>query len=331
MLAAHYFNGRSTRLNKVELSLAGETLVIAGEGVDLSIPFGQVTVDERLGRAARRIRLPGGAFCEVSDLAGLDELLAEAGHRDGSVDRLQRHWRIAFAAVAICVGLAVAAYLWGLPLAADIGAHHLPSKVGRVLSAQTIKALDGHFFQTSTLTEERRTAITARYRELRLPEGGSPQGDLLFRQSIILGANAFTLSDGRIVLLDDLVTRLDDDEIVAVLSHELGHAHGRHGLQMLLRSSAIGAFWTLYLGDISQLLAAAPTVLMQAHYSRDLEREADDYGATLLTANGLSPALLADTLEKLAAAHKGSGDMGYLNSHPSNDDRISKLRGGRAS
>lgn len=328
MVAAHYFDGRSTRINRVELSFADDTLVIAGDGVDLSLPFGHVTVDEKLGRAARRLRLPGGAFCEVSDLAGLDSLLAAAGHRDGTVDRWQRHWRIALGAGAVCVALAVAAYLWGLPIAADFGAHHLPPRAGKILSAQTLKALDGPVFQTSKIPEDRQAAITARYRALRRPEGGTPEGELLFRQSAILGANAFTLPDGRIVLLDDLANGLSDDETIAVLSHELGHAHGRHGLQMLLRSSAIGAFWTLYLGDISQLLAAAPTVLMQAHYSRDLEREADDYGAALLTANGLSPTLLADALEKLAAMHKDSRDRGYLASHPSNDDRISKLRGG---
>ena len=326
MVAARYFDGRTTRVNEVELSLTGETLVIAGEAIDLSISFCLVRVDERLGQAARRLRLPGGAFCEVDDLAGLDSLLVQAGHRDGLIDRLQRHWRIAFAALATCVALAVSAYLWGLPWVADIGAHYLPPKVGKLLSAQTLKALDGHFFQSSSLSEDRQAAITARYRALRRPERGPPEGDLLFRRSTILGANAFTLPDDRIVLLDDLVTRLDDNEIIAVLSHELGHAHRRHGLQMLLRSSAIGTFWTLYLGDVSHLLAAAPTVLMTARYSRDLEREADEYGAALLTANGLSPALLADALEKLAASHPEGSNPGYLASHPSTVDRIASLR-----
>ena len=38
--------------------MAGEDLVIAGEDIDLRVPFADVSVDERLGRAPRRLRLP---------------------------------------------------------------------------------------------------------------------------------------------------------------------------------------------------------------------------------------------------------------------------------
>ncbi len=72
---------------------------------------------------------------------------------------------------------------------------------------------------------------------------------------------------------------------------------------MLLQSSAVGAFWTLYIGDISNLLAAAPAAVVQARYTQDLERQADDYGAELLSRNGMSPGLLADSLQKLKASH----------------------------
>jgi hypothetical protein len=53
VLQAKYFDGRSTRVRAVHVSMAGEDLVIAGEDVDLRVPFAEVTVDERLGRAAR--------------------------------------------------------------------------------------------------------------------------------------------------------------------------------------------------------------------------------------------------------------------------------------
>lgn len=327
MIQARYFDGRTTRLRLVDLSLAGDCLVVAGDGIALRVPFAEVKVDERLGRAARRLRFADGAFCEVSDLAALDGLLAAAGHRDGLVDRLQRHMKVALPAAAICVALAAASWRWGLPWLADIGARHMPPAIGRALAVQTVRLLDGRVLLPSKLPEERRADIIARYRALRLPEGGTPAAPLLFRTSPALGANAFTLPDGTVILLDGLVTGLDDDgEILAVLSHELGHAHGRHGLQLLLRSSAVGAFWTFYVGDISQLLATAPTVLMQAKYSRDLEQEADDYGASLLEANGMAPALLADALEKLSELHHGQAEASYLASHPPTPERIERLR-----
>jgi Zn-dependent protease with chaperone function len=91
-------------------------------------------------------------------------------------------------------------------------------------------------------------------------------------------------------------------------------------------SSAIGAFLTLYIGDISNLLAAAPAAVLQARYSQNLEQEADDYGAALLVNNGMSPGLLAEALAKIAASHPESSKDGYLSSHPSTDARMRHLR-----
>jgi Zn-dependent protease with chaperone function len=326
VLSANYFDGRSTRVRVVDLSVLGEDLVIAGEDIDIHVPFARVKVDERLGRAPRRLRLEDGSFCEVRDLDALDTLLSATAHRDGWVDRMQRRLPYVLLSLVACVMLAAAGYIWVLPWAAAKGAHHLPPAVGRTLSVQTLKILDGRILLPSKISPERRQSLSAQFYALRLPEGGTPASELLFRSSPQLGANAFTLPDGTIIVLDDLVTLINDDpQILAVFAHELGHAHGRHGLQLLLQSSAVGAFWTLYVGDISGLLAAAPTAVLQAKYSQGLEREADDYGAALLMHNGMSPALLADALKKLTESRPASSKGGYLSTHPSTDERLRHL------
>jgi Zn-dependent protease with chaperone function len=327
VVQAHYFDGQSTKIRLVELSVVGQELFIRGEGVDLHGPFSQVKVDEKLGRAPRRLRLPDGAFCEVRDLDALDTLLAQASHRDGWVDRVQRQLQLALLCLVLSAVLAVAAYKWLLPWAAELGAQRMPVAVGRTLSAQTLRILDDKLLLPSKLPAERRKSLTAEFRKLRMVEGGAPSSVLLFRNSPSLGSNAFTLPDGTIILLDDLVTSLSDDrEIMAVLSHELGHARGHHSLQLLLQSSAVAAFWTFYVGDISSLVAAAPTALLQAKYSQELEQQADDYGAAFLRNNGMSPALLADALETIAKFHPGSAADGYLASHPSTEQRLRHLR-----
>jgi Zn-dependent protease with chaperone function len=267
-------------------------------------------------------------FCEVGDLDALDALLSSLGHRDGRIDRMQRHLQLVLVCCAAFVLLAAVAYKWGLPWAAARGAQHLPPVIGKTLSAQALKMLDGGILRKSKLAKERQQTLRAQLRALRLPQGGTPNSQLLFRISPQLGANAFTLPDGTIVILDDLITAIHDDpQTLAVLAHELGHAHGNHGVQLLLlQSSAIGAFLTLYIGDISNLLAAAPAAVLQARYSQNLEQEADDYGAALLLSNGMSPGLLADALETIAASHPQSSKEGYLSSHPSTDARMRHLR-----
>jgi Zn-dependent protease with chaperone function len=326
VLSANYFDGRSTRVRVVNLSVVGEDLVIVGEDVDVRVPFARVKVDERLGRAPRRLRLEDGTFCEVRDLGALDTLLSATAHRDGWVDRMQRRLQFVLFSLVACVVLAAAGYKWGLPWAAAQGAQHLPPAVGKTLSVQTLKVLDGRILLPSKISPERQQSLGAQFHALRLPEGGTPASELLFRSSPQLGANAFTLPDGTIIVLDDLVTLINDDpQTLAVFAHELGHAHGRHGLQLLLQSSAVGAFWTFYVGDISSLLAAAPAAVLQAKYSQGLERETDDYGAALLMHNGMSPALLAEALKKLTESRPGSSKGSYLSSHPSTEERLRHL------
>jgi hypothetical protein len=122
VLQASYFDGHTTRLRVVNLGTSGEALTVTGEGIDLQVPFSQVSVDERLGRAPRRLRFQDGAFCEVRDIDALEVLLQSVGHRDGSVDRLQRQLRWVVVSTILSVALSMAAYKWGLPWAAAEGA-----------------------------------------------------------------------------------------------------------------------------------------------------------------------------------------------------------------
>ncbi|HEY4968778.1 MAG TPA: hypothetical protein VII35_02670, partial [Steroidobacteraceae bacterium] len=143
MLQANYFDGRSTRVRAVNLSVVGADLVVAGDDTKFRVPFAEVKVDERLGRAPRRLRFQDGAFCEVRDLDALDTLLSSTAHRDGWVDRMQRHLQFVLFSIVACVALTFAAYKWALPWAAAKGAHHLPPGIGKTLSVQTLNVLDG--------------------------------------------------------------------------------------------------------------------------------------------------------------------------------------------
>jgi Zn-dependent protease with chaperone function len=326
MLTADYFDGHSTRVRKVALKIDGQALFVSGEDIEFQVPFNEVQVDERLGRAPRRLRFLDGAFCEVSDLDALAVLLSSAGYRDGWVDRTQRGARSVLVCLAAVVALAFVGYLWVLPWAAGKAAMRVPEAVGRQLSAATLTALDGGILLPSTLPEEQQRKLRDEFHNLRLPGSGHPRETVLFRNSPQLGANAFTLPDGTIIILDGLVTVVDDDqEILAAMCHELGHAHGRHGLRLLLQSSVLATFLAFYVGDFNSILAVAPATLLHAKYSRALEEQADGYAATVLTFNGMSPGLLAEALRKLAASHKDNVDKGYLSTHPAIDERVRLL------
>ncbi|WP_336493096.1 M48 family metalloprotease, partial [Methylobacterium nigriterrae] len=68
-------------------------------------------------------------------------------------------------------------------------------------------------------------------------------------------------------------------------------------------------------------------MMLYLKYSRDAEREADDYAIAMLKANGVSPAALASAFEKLE--RKTGEPSPYLSSHPPADERIERIRNAR--
>ncbi|MDR0564182.1 MAG: M48 family metallopeptidase, partial [Azoarcus sp.] len=128
----------------------------------------------------------------------------------------------------------------------------------------------------------------------------------------------------------------NDEETLAVLAHELGHLAKRHGIRQLIQTSVVAAFSAAWLGDISGAAAAVSASLLSSSYSRDMEREADEYAAYLLKSQGKSPALLADALEKLEAFYREKQNqskddktdkyLDWLSSHPGTSERVQRLR-----
>ena len=329
MVSASYFDGRTAKRHLVQLGVVAGRLSVQGEGISRLVDPAGLRISEQLGAAPRRIAFSDGAFCEVSDLARLQPLLERLGHRDGAVDRWQRSWAIAAGSALFFVGSLLAAYFWGLPWTAARVAEHMPPVVVQALSEQTLEWLEEDWLKPSELAPARIAGLREGFAALNTGSRAVP-ARLLFRTGGELGPNAFALPDGTIVVLDELVRlATHDEQIYGVLGHELGHVYHRHGLRMLVQSTLVGGFLAWWFGDLNSLAAAAPTALLQARYSRELEAEADRYAAALLRAKGLSPSRLAEMFELLARAVGESGDaswMDYLSSHPATRERIQALQ-----
>ncbi|MBA4382200.1 MAG: Zn-dependent protease, partial [Sideroxydans sp.] len=229
----------------------------------------------------------------------------------------------------------IASYVYLLPWSAEAIAKRVPDGVLQKMGSSTLDTLDKLMLQPSKLDTARQQALVAAYAKLRPLPDSKMSYHIVFRSSPRMGPNAFALPDGTIVMLDELVALTEnDDEIVAVLAHERGHIEQRHAMRMVLQSSAVGLVMTWYMGDVSSLLATVPAVILQATYSRDMERESDEYAERTLKLNGLSPCLLATALEKLEAAHRSLNQkmkspqdeaMDYLSSHPATPERIQQM------
>jgi Zn-dependent protease with chaperone function len=235
-------------------------------------------------------------------------------------------WLLAVAFVLVLVGL----YRFGVPALADSAARRIPSAVTEAVSAGTLSAMDRTVFEESKLPAERQGRLTRKFGLLRTPGGRASSYRLQFRKSDQLGPNAMALPSGTIVVTDALVELTsEDDEILGVLAHEAGHVDERHGMRLLLQNSLLAFGMAFLLGDTSILLGRAPQALMEAKYSRDLERAADAYAVQVLDLNDIPRRHLARMLQRLddygSRRGGGNGVLAYLSSHPITRERIDRV------
>lgn len=329
MIEAVYFDGRSAQRRDVLLTLDGSRVRVRGDGVDRDEAIAAVSVSSRVGRTPRSLRFADGALCEVRDHLALESLLREAADQGAWLHRAETNWRVIALAILIVALCGTAVFVWGIPYGAQLFAKAMPPSMSQALSDRTMNLLDRNVLKPTKLDPNRSAELTGEIEALRTPDGVQAVSRVEFRSSPTLGANAFALPDGTIVLLDELVQLADNDEqLLAVVGHEVGHVHYRHGLRLVAQSSAVGVLAAWWLGDVSTILATAPTMLLQARYSRVFEAEADRYAAKVMRSNHIPSARLAEILRKLNAAHPGTdedGIAGLLASHPGLQERASAL------
>lgn len=354
MIDAIYFDGQTTRRQPVTMLIHKRVVSMRGDGVRFSARLSRLGISERLENAPRIVRLPNGGFIEISDLAGFDRMLANNRYREPRVVRWQQNWPLSLLALVSLLTALITGYHWGLPWAADQIARHLPASIEQKIGDAGLKMIDESYMQPTTLDVIDQARLKRLFSEMKQPGGETISYRLEFRSSKI-GPNAFALPNGVIVMTDELVRLAQDDSaVLGVLSHELGHVRHRHSMRRLLQALGVGVVVNLFIGDVSSALAAVPTFLLDQKYSRDFEREADRYAIDMMQANGLSLSPMAELFEKMHALHDedddgdaagprtGSAEKGkgrdrddedddlaaleYLSSHPSDAERIAKLR-----
>jgi Zn-dependent protease with chaperone function len=347
MIAAHFFDGYSARLQPVGLDVRAGHLHIDAPGFERSYPLSTVVLAEPFDAAPLVLRL-GDASCEVPYGPGREALLAALGYRKSAVERWQARWPAALLALVLLVALIGAGFVWGVPAAAEFIAARLPATVDTKLGQAALAGMEAQgMLAPSRLSDDRIADVQALLplaKVLQLRAHPRVPVRLLVRASDALGANALALPDGTIIVTDRMVrlamnrrNELDDvgrARLLGVIGHEVGHIELRHATRAMTGSSLTAAVSATLFGDFSAVAAGLPAVLTQMQYSRAMELEADDYAVTVLRRNGLKPDDLADALAALERAHAGDDQMprwlkrsmAYLSTHPATNERIARLR-----
>ena len=148
--------------------------------------------------------------------------------------------------------------------------------------------------------------------------------------------NAWCMPGGKIAVYTALLERLNltDDELAAVMGHEIAHALREHARERMGRqlatqtATAVGSialeiFTGVHIdpeltGTVSQAVFVLPN-------SRENEQEADIIGVELAARAGYDPRAALTLWQKMAQASSG-GPPEWLSTHPSNETRMRELQ-----
>ena len=153
--------------------------------------------------------------------------------------------------------------------------------------------------------------------------------------------NAFCMPGGKIVVYTGLLNLVgngahSDDELAAVMGHELSHALAKHANerisnQMLVQAggqllgAAVGSRSQMLGSLINQAYGIGAQVGVMLPFGRKQEYEADKMGLVLMAMAGYDPRYAVSFWQKMAQSKGGNQTNELLSTHPSDANRIKAI------
>ena len=138
--------------------------------------------------------------------------------------------------------------------------------------------------------------------------------------------NAANAGNGEFYVTTGLLQKANDDQLLAIMAHEVAHDDLGH----VAKAQALGTGIGIGAVILDQIIPGAGRVapiagaLIQRTYSRSEEYEADRHGVELLKRVGRNKDVMINTLTWLMDTEGGGG--GFFSTHPATGDRIEVLR-----
>jgi beta-barrel assembly-enhancing protease len=140
--------------------------------------------------------------------------------------------------------------------------------------------------------------------------------------------NAGNAGGGEFLVTTGLLEKANDDQLRAIMAHEIAHADLGHVAQQQT-TSAIAEIGVALLDQIwpgSRALTPVVGELVQRHYGRGDEYEADAHAAVIMRRAGYNgKRLMGGALDWLVKT-EGNSPGGFFATHPATDDRIQAVQ-----
>lgn len=147
--------------------------------------------------------------------------------------------------------------------------------------------------------------------------------------------NAYCMPGGKIMVFSGLVEKINatDDELAAVIGHEIAHALREHGRERMskayVQQFGLKALATAVGGTAGSMAAQGAGLGSQLFFAlpngREQERESDRIGLELAARAGYNPDAAVTLWQKMSAGNKGAPPE-FLSTHPASANRIADLK-----
>ncbi|GAA3877409.1 M48 family metallopeptidase [Celeribacter arenosi] len=272
--------------------------------------------------------LPDGWRFSTEDIKGARAVL---GEEPGAWLSNLESWHPRLVLVLIgCLLGAYAIWRWGLNVLVTLAITVTPPTLVGAIDRGNLSAMDQFLAEPTALSAVEQARVRGIFDSI---AAAAPQSDfgpyrLEFRDMPAVGANAFALPGGTVVVTDDMVAEFGGDDILAgVIGHELAHVSEEHSLRQLYRSLSVYLLIALIAGDVGPILEDVlleGSAIVSLSYSRTHEADADALGVATARVAGYDPAALAEFFRRLEAEY-GDGGPAWLSTHPANADRIEQI------
>ncbi len=298
----------------------------------LSIEHQHYVVESRLGNTPREITFDHAQLFVCDNHDEIDKLVSwqkiSSSNQHSWLYRLENNYKLICLSTIFTVILLYAIIIYGIPRTAKVMAHNVPHFTSMEL-VSSLDILDKTVFEESKLSTKRQQEIKSLVAPY-LSHYKSLQPKLVFRSG--MKANALALPNGVIVFTDDFVNLTQtNDELIAVLFHELGHLTHKHMTQRVIQDAMLTIMVVFITGDVEtfDLVTGLPTLLLDLAYSREFEIEADTYALTLLEKHDIPLHSFVDVMTHLenyylkeseGEEHNAMND--FFSTHPKTAERI---------
>jgi len=333
-ITGEYLSGDSSHAQPATLLYKGEQefLMLVKDG-EISNSVDDFSVSTRLGNIPRYMSFANGSKFVTDDNDAIDELLQKIGKKitGNMLHKLESHSLF----VALSLVLLVASMIYSItvviPRFADETAKLAPFEISTTISENALNAFDQSILQPTETPENIQNMLRSEFEFLSNPYGEEFSFKLHFRKSEIIGANAFALPTGDIVVTDALLQLAQHkDEILAILAHEVGHVVHRHGIRRLFEDSMIAVLIFTITGDmaqISQIATTMPALVISRQYSQNFEREADEFAHKVMLENNIDLMHFSNILTRINEIYEKHENVPtFFSTHPETSERVEMFK-----